>query len=305
MIWKTAVIAFLTVVIIVSIAIPIGGTFGDAAQRSMLGMGATPVTGTVLKNVDVPQHVVTVRDRAQQERDILFTSSRDLNPGDNIVCSVTFDAGNKQYDAVKLVSVNPLFTFPLITGLDERARIMFYHVPMSWVATIAFVVSMIYGIMYLRKKNTDHDTKSAAAAGLGLLFCLLATITGSIWARFNWGSFWNWDPRETSIFILLLVYGAYFSLRSAIDSAEKRASLSAVYSILAAVTVPFFIFIMPRIMPGLHPGSEGDVNSGPIVSGQIDAWMRITYMSSFIGFIGIFIWLFQLRVRIARLAEKV
>ncbi|HZV11683.1 MAG TPA: cytochrome c biogenesis protein CcsA, partial [Candidatus Kapabacteria bacterium] len=223
MFWKTSVIVFLTLVIVVSITIPIGGTFGDAAQRSMLGMGATPVTGVVLSNVDFPRHVITLRDRAQKEGEIVFPSSRDLKPGDNIVCNVTFDAGNMQYDAQKLVSVNPLFTFPLITGLDERARIMFYHVPMSWIATVAFFVSMIYGIIYLRKRNPDDDTKSAAAAGLGLLFCLLATITGSIWARFNWGSFWNWDPRETSIFILLLVYGAYFSLRSAIDTTEKRA----------------------------------------------------------------------------------
>ena len=224
--------------------------------------------------------------------------------GDYVVVDVTFDASNKTYPAVKLVAVNPLYTYPYIPGLEERARIMFFHVPMSWVATIAFFVSMIFGIMYLRTKKNDNDIKSAAAAGLGLMFCILATLTGSIWAKFNWGSYWNWDPRETSIFVLLLVYGAYFSLRSAIEDDSKRASLAAVYAILAAVTVPFFIFIMPRIMPGLHPGSSGDVNSGPVISGQINSSMRIVYLSAFVGFLGIFAWLFQLRVRVARMAMK-
>ncbi len=114
------------------------------------------------------------------------------------------------------------YEFPIIPGLEEKARILFFHVPMSWVTVVAFVVSMIYGIRYLAKKNLNDDVKSVSSAGLGLMFCLLATVTGSIWAKFNWGSFWNWDPRETSIFMLLLIYGAYFALRSALDVEEKE-----------------------------------------------------------------------------------
>ena len=156
-----------------------------------------------------------------------------------------------------------------------------------------------------QKKDLLLDTKSSISAGLGFLFCILATVTGSIWAKFNWGSFWNWDPRETSIFVLLLVYGAYFALRSALDSEEKRASLSAVYSILAFVTVPFFIFIMPRIMPGLHPGSADDTNSGPVVSsGGMNATMRIVLYASLLGFIVLYAWISHLQVRLASLKAK-
>ena len=109
------------------------------------------------------------------------------------------------------------FQFPMIPGLEDKARILFFHVPMSWTAVVAFLVSMVYGIKYLAKKNIDDDIKSTASSGLGLVFCILATVTGSLWAKFNWGSFWNWDPRETSIFVLLLIYGAYFALRSALE----------------------------------------------------------------------------------------
>ena len=187
--------------------------------------------------------------------------------------------------------------FPVIPGLEEKARILFFHVPMSWVTVVAFLTSMVFGIRYLRTKRMDDDLRSVASAGLGLLFCILATVTGSLWAKFNWGSFWNWDPRETSIIVLLLVYGAYFALRSAIPFEEKRASLSAVYAIIAGATVPFFIFIMPRLVASLHPE--------PIVNAQgkvhMNAAMLTVFLSSLAGFTALFVWLLRLKIRVLRL----
>jgi heme exporter protein C len=195
-----------------------------------------------------------------------------------------------------------LFEFPIIPGLEEKARIIFFHVPTAWLSVIAFLTSMWYAIQYLRTKDRMNDEKSAAAAGLGLLFTVLATVTGAVWAKFNWGSYWNWDPRETSIFVLLLIYGAYFSLRSAIEVEEKRATLSSVYSIIAAVTVPFFVFIMPRIMSGLHPGAKGDPGgAGPVVEFRMAPGMRMVFFTSLFAFTLLFIWMFRLRIRIAHL----
>jgi heme exporter protein C len=193
--------------------------------------------------------------------------------------------------------------FPLIPGLEDKARNIFFHVPTAWTAVLAFFTSMYFGIRYLRMKNMDDDLRSVSAAGLGFLFCVLATVTGALWARFNWGTFWNWDPRQTSIFILLLIYGAYFALRSAVESEEKRASLSAVYSILAGLTVPFFIFIMPRMMAGLHPGARDDPSGkGPLFEGSMMAPnMRVLFYLSLLGFTLLFVWLLQLRIRTARL----
>ena len=197
------------------------------------------------------------------------------------------------------------YDLPNIPGLEQRERIMFFHVPMAWVTVIAFLVSMIFGIRYLRKKNPLDDIKSVSAAGLGFLFCFLATVTGSVWAKFIWGSFWNWDPRETSIFLLLLIYAAYFVLRTAIENDEKRGTLAAVYSIIAFVTVPFFIFIMPRVIPSLHPGSKGDPGgSGPIMQMKIDPNMAVLFFAALIGFTALYFWMWSVRVRAEKVAEK-
>ncbi len=194
------------------------------------------------------------------------------------------------------------YELPVVPGLEEKARLIFFHVPTAWLSVIAFLTGMVYSIRYLRKRDPLDDLRSSAAAGLGLLFCILATLTGAIWAKFNWGSFWNWDPRETSIFVLLLIYGAYFSLRAAVENQEKRSTLSAVYSILAAVTVPFFIFVLPRITSGLHPGSKGDPEgAGPVVQFQMSPNMRVIFFASLIAFTLLFVWMFQLRVRAGKL----
>jgi heme exporter protein C len=195
--------------------------------------------------------------------------------------------------------------FPVIPGLEDKARNIFFHVPTAWTTVLAFLMSMVYGILYLRTKNIDNDIKSVSAAGLGFLFCILATITGAFWAKFNWGSYWNWDPRQTSIFILLLIYGAYFALRSALESDEKRATLSAAYSVIAGLTVPFFIFVMPRMMSGLHPGARGDVEgSGPVVEFKMAPNMLVIFFVSLLGFTLLYFWLFHLRVRVARCEQQ-
>jgi heme exporter protein C len=198
-----------------------------------------------------------------------------------------------------------LLEFPIIPGLEDKARIIFFHVPVAWTSVFGFLVALYYGFKYLRTKNLDYDIKSVSSAGLGMMFCLLATVTGSIWAKFNWGSFWNWDPRETSIFILLLIYGAYFALRSALASDEVRARLSAVYAILAGLTAPFFIFIMPRIVGGLHPGAKGDTSgSTPVAQLHMPPNMRFVFFAGLIGFSLLFIWLLNLRIRAARVEHQ-
>ncbi len=198
-----------------------------------------------------------------------------------------------------------LLEFPIIPGLEDKARNIFFHVPVAWTAVLGFLVALYYGFKYLQTKNLDYDIKSVSSAGLGMMFCLLATVTGSIWAKFNWGSFWNWDPRETSIFILLLIYGAYFALRSALGSDEVRARLSAVYAILAGLTAPFFIFIMPRIVSGLHPGAKGDTSgSTPVAQLHMPPNMRFVFFVGLIGFSLFFIWLLNVRIRAARVEHQ-
>jgi heme exporter protein C len=143
---------------------------------------------------------------------------------------------------------------PQYAGLGNAGRIIIMHVPTAWVTSVAFAVSAIYSILYLRRRRAADDAFAVAAAEVGFLFCILATVTGSIFAQLVWGVFWNWDPRETSILVLLLIYAAYFALRSAIDEPERRRRLAAVYNIFAAVTMPFLLFVAPRVAESsLHP----------------------------------------------------
>ncbi len=186
------------------------------------------------------------------------------------------------------------YEFPNIPGLEENAKIIFFHVPTAWLTVIAFLVSTVFSFKYLRRKNLDDDAKAYSSAQLGMVFCILATITGAVWAKFAWGAYWSWDPRQTSVFALLLIYGALFALRSSIESEEKRATLSAVYSLLAFITVPFFIFIMPRIMKGLHPGSADDTNAGPVVNFKMNSSMLLIFFLSLIGFTILYFWMWRI-----------
>ncbi|MFZ0390614.1 MAG: cytochrome c biogenesis protein CcsA [Calditrichia bacterium] len=201
-----------------------------------------------------------------------------------------------------LVIYGSLYIAPEAQNFLSTSRVIFYHVPMAWVAVLAFLVSAIFSVLYLMNKNLDHDTTAVSSAQLGFVFSIAATVTGSIWAKAEWGSFWNWDPRETSILVLLLIYAAYFSLRTAIENTEQRAQLSAVYSIIAFVTVPFLIFVVPRVVETLHP--ENPVfETEP--SRRMSSSIRLVFFSSIIAFTGLYFWILKLRIDLERIHRKI
>ena len=181
----------------------------------------------------------------------------------------------------------------------ETSRILFFHVPQAWVATLCFLLSMIASCMYLVRRRIKADHFALSAAELGFLFCILATASGSIFAKATWGSFWNWDPRETSIVILLMIYGAYFALRSAVVDPDKKRVFAAVYSILAFLTVPFLVFVVPRITASLHP--EDTMN--PAKPGMDPKTLKV-FLGSLVAYTGLFVWLLSLRMRLLRLEDS-
>jgi len=193
---------------------------------------------------------------------------------------------------MSMVIIGAFLWAPLAQGLGEYTRILYFHVPTAWVTVLAFLISAVYSALYLRKRDIVLDKRAEVASQLGFIFCILATITGSVWAKMSWGSFWNWDPRETSIFILLLIYAAYFALRSAIEHPERRATLGSVYSLLAFITVPFFVFIVPRVYASLHPdpliNPQGKIN--------MDGKMLTVFLASLFGFTVIFLWMFKTKL---------
>jgi heme exporter protein C len=176
---------------------------------------------------------------------------------------------------------------------DPRwARLVIAHVPCAMLAVLAYVVSTVYAIVFLAKGSMASDMKSAVSAKLGFAFTMAATGLGMIFARIEWGSAWNWDPRETTILMLMLVYAAYFALRAAIPGAKARARISAAYNVLACVVMPFFVFVLPRIMGGLHPNSA-----------HLSLEYRIALRAGMLGFLWLYIWLF--RSQVGRLERKV
>ena len=186
---------------------------------------------------------------------------------------------------------------PLVPVLADTTRVLYFHIPSAWVTVLALGWSMVASLLYLRTRRIEFDDHAATAAELGLLFCIAATVSGAFWAKAMWGAYWNWDPRETSIFFLLLIYVAYLALRSAIDEPTRRARLAAIYSAIAFVSVPFLMFVVPRIYFSLHPdpliNTRGKVDMDPRI--------RVVFYGMLLGFTALFVWLLRLRVRLLRL----
>ena len=175
----------------------------------------------------------------------------------------------------------------------QSSRIVFFHVPMAVASFFAFMVAAVWSVLYLVKRQARHDFAAVAAIEVGVVFCVLATVTGAVWSKVQWGKYWNWDPRQTSIALAILFYGAYLSLRSAVEDPEVRARLSAAYSALGIVVAPFLFFIMPRLAAfSLHPkpaGAEMDASIGSVV------------VAAIFGFSALMFWMQSIRARMLAL----
>ncbi len=167
--------------------------------------------------------------------------------------------------------------------LGDYSRIIYFHVPLAWVSILAFMVAGALSIMNLldrKKRFSMLDGKSYNSAAVGLAFTILTVITGSIWAKLSWGSFWNWDPRETSILFVLLIYIAYFSLQAALAGSPSRGRIGSVYLIVAMITLPFFMFLAPRVMQSLHPDTI--INARRTI--YMDDRMWLTLVTALVSF---------------------
>ena len=303
--WRALVIVCVTVAVVLALLPPIGGSLADviiatrADSAKVVPFYCKPQVnegGTTLldaRNPELRASCITTPGFASVLRE--YT-------GRNIIINVRRGESDAvvRVDEQEIMAVDPIITLPYIIGLEERVRIIFFHVPMAWVAFIAYLTAMVFGIKYLKNRSLADDAMSASAASVGTLFTILATLSGAIWAKFNWGEYWNWDPRQTTIFLLLLVYAAYFVLRASINDDQVRARLSSVYSIIAFVTVPFLIFILPRLAPGLHPGSSDDSSIGPLLSTKSDAinlTKQLVFLLSLFSFTLVYFWLVNLRYR--------
>lgn len=159
-----------------------------------------------------------------------------------------------------MVAISLLVIFfyaPTEITMGNVQRIFYFHVGSAWVSALAFFVALLSGIAYLRNPSRTWDTIAVGSVEIGLVFTSMTIVSGSVWGRPAWNTWWIWSPRLTSITVLWLVYVAYFMLRGAIEDEEKKGRFSAVYVIAGFVTV-IITFLSIRLFRDIHPVLIGE-----------------------------------------------
>ena len=152
-----------------------------------------------------------------------------------------------------LVSLFMIFFYaPDELTMGNVQRIFYFHVGSAWVAAITFLISLIAGVSYLIRPSKTKDTIALASVEIGVVFATMTIVSGSIWGRPAWNTWWIWSPRLTSMTVMWLVYVAYFMLRGAIDDDDRRGRFAAVYVIAAFITV-LMAYVSIRLLRDIHP----------------------------------------------------
>ena len=201
---------------------------------------------------------------------------------------------------------------PKLKLLGETIRNLYFHVCMWFAMMILFTVSVVNAVRYLRTLNMKYDVYTRNFAIVAIVFGLLGYSTGAIWAAFTWADpnvpiTENFktiarDPKLIGAAIALLVYAAYLILRDSIQDIDKKARISAVYNIFAYAILFPSIWILPRILPSLHPGNED--NPALDVKNDISGSMRIVFYPAVIGWTLLGVWITTLKIRLTLYQEK-
>ncbi|MEM1359179.1 MAG: cytochrome c biogenesis protein CcsA [Bacteroidota bacterium] len=212
------------------------------------------------------------------------------------------------------LTATPITTFPYRGHLAETIRNTYFHVSLWFAMMFVFIAAVVYAIKYLlrSRKRSDElpgvvslrdkaDYWSVAFTSVGMLFGVLGLVTGAVWAKYTWGSFWSWDIKQFTTLIALLIYAGYFVLRAAFPDPEQRARLGAAYNIFAFVCLIPLIYILPRLSGNsLHPGAAGN----PAFGGEdLDNTMRMVFYPIIIGWTLFGFWMAGIGYRL-RLAKE-
>lgn len=181
-------------------------------------------------------------------------------------------------------------------------RIFYFHVSAAWIAYLAFALVFIASIAYLRTNSRRWDLLAHAGAEIGVVFCTLVLVTGPIWARPVWGTWWQWDARLTSTLVLWLTYVGYLFLRSLATDAGRTGRIAAVVGIVGFLNVPIVHFSV-QWWRTLHP--SGPTPADLAADSGLGGREMIAFFVSLVAFTLLFAWLIAIRVRLGRLADRV
>ena len=154
-----------------------------------------------------------------------------------------------------------IFYAPIEVNMGLVQKVFYFHMSAAWVGMLAFLMAAVFGILYLVHKDLKWDRLLASSVEIGLLFTVICILSGMIWARPIWNTWWTWDPRLTTVTIMAFTYIAFILLRRSMDEPSKRAQFSAIYAIIGFVTVPL-TFFSARLLRTIHPVIFG--------SGEVD-----------------------------------
>jgi heme exporter protein C len=200
---------------------------------------------------------------------------------------------------------------PRLPALQETSRNLFYHVGMWMSMMTLFTISVVNSIRYLRTFNLKYDIYARQFATTGIVFGVLGYATGAVWMRFTWGDpnnplFTDFEslarePKLIGAAIALLIYCAYLVLRDSINDMDKRARISSVYNVFAYAMLFPSLYIVPRLLPSLHPGADGNP---ALDMRDVSPEMRLVAWPAFIGWSLLGLWITTIKIRIALLKEK-
>jgi len=173
----------------------------------------------------------------------------------------------------------PFCLAPAERTMGDAQRIVYVHVPVAWLGLLGMVVMATSGVLYLASRDLNWDHWSQAASEVGWLCCSLTLVTGSLWARHAWGTWWEWDPRLTTSFILWVIYSGVLLARSSLEDPHRRARTGAILAILGMLDIPLVV-MATRWFRGLHP-----------VSPEMEPSMRMTLLIGVVGWTLFFGWL--------------
>ncbi|MBI4454486.1 MAG: cytochrome c biogenesis protein CcsA [Acidobacteria bacterium] len=163
--------------------------------------------------------------------------------------------------AMLLVLLYPAMLFALYCAfilappereMGEVQRIFYFHISAAWLCMLAFFILFLFSVVYLLTGNRTYDVWASSSAEIGVIFASLVLITGPLWAKPVWNTWWTWDPRLTTFLILWLIYVAYLLLRANMPESDKKYKLSAVFGILGFIDVPI-VFMSIRWWRTIHP----------------------------------------------------
>jgi len=201
-----------------------------------------------------------------------------------------------------------LLPVPPLPMVHESIRNLYFHVPMWFGMVILFLISVVYSIKYLNGGKLLDDLYAVSFAKIGILYSVLGMITGMEWAYFTWPTnsqqanfFWTGDPKQICAAITMLIYFAYLVLRGSIADYDLRAKISAVYNIFSCAIMIPLIFVIPRMVESLHPGSNGNNPADPR---HLDAIMRIIFWPGVFGWILFGLWLTSIVIRLNLIDQK-